>query len=44
MADVPVKEVQPTFVWPYCGAVMISIEILASKPLICAPPLQRGAL
>jgi len=44
MADGPVKEVQPTFVCPDCGAAMIIIEILARKPLIRAPPLQRGAL
>ena len=44
MADGSVKEVPPTFVCPDCGAAMIIIEILARKPLIRAPPLQRGAL
>jgi hypothetical protein len=44
MADGLVKEVQPTFVCPDCGAAMIIIEILARKPLIRAPPLQGGAL
>ena len=43
MADVPVKEVQPAFVCPDCGAAMIIIEILARKPLIRAPPPQGGA-
>ena len=44
MADGPVKEVQPIFVCPFCGAAMIIIEILGRKPLIRAQPLQRGAL
>jgi hypothetical protein len=43
MADVPEKEVQPTFVCPACGAAMIIVEILARKPLIRAPPTQAGA-
>ena len=43
IADVPVKEVQPTFVCPECGAAMIIVEILARKPLIRAPPTQAGA-
>jgi hypothetical protein len=42
IADVPVKEVQPTFVCPECGAAMIIVEILARKPLIRAPPTQAG--
>ena len=42
-ADVPVKEVQPTFVCPECGAAMIIVEILARKPHIRAPPPQAGA-
>jgi len=44
MAEGLVKEVQPTFVCPDCGAAMVIIEILARKPLIRAPPLQGGAL
>jgi hypothetical protein len=43
MADVPEKEVQPTFVCQKCGAVMNIVEILARKPLIRAPPPQGGA-
>jgi predicted RNA-binding Zn-ribbon protein involved in translation (DUF1610 family) len=43
MADVPEKEVQPTFVCPECGAAMIIVEILARKPRIRAPPPQGGA-
>jgi len=43
MADVPVKEVQPTFVCSECGAAMIIVEILARKPHIRAPPPQAGA-
>jgi hypothetical protein len=43
IADVPVKEVQPTFVCPECGGEMISVEILVRKPLIRAPPPQGGA-
>ena len=43
MADVPEKEVQPTFVCPDCGAAMIIVEILARKSLIRAPPSQAGA-
>jgi hypothetical protein len=43
MADIPEKEVQPTFVCQKCGAVMNIVEILARKPLIRAPPPQGGA-
>ena len=43
IADGPVKEVQPTFVCPECGAAMIIVEILARKQLIRAPPTQAGA-
>jgi predicted RNA-binding Zn-ribbon protein involved in translation (DUF1610 family) len=43
MADVPVTEIQPNFSCPDCGAAMIIIEILARKPLIRAPPPQKGA-
>ncbi len=43
MADVPKKEVQPTFVCQKCGAVMNIVEILTRKPLIRAPPPQGGA-
>jgi predicted RNA-binding Zn-ribbon protein involved in translation (DUF1610 family) len=43
MADVPVKEVQPTFICPVCGAAMIIVEILARKQFIRAQPQQRGA-
>jgi hypothetical protein len=42
-ADAPEKVIQPTFVCPDCGATMIIVEILARKPLIRAPPPQRGA-
>ena len=43
MADVPVKEIQPTFICPECGAAMIIVEILAHKQFIRAPPSQAGA-
>jgi hypothetical protein len=43
IADTPEKALQPTFVCPACGAAMIIVEILASKPLIRAPPQQPGA-
>jgi len=42
-ADASDKAIQPTFVCPECGAAMIIVEILARKPLICAPPTQAGA-
>lgn len=38
------EAVQAVFVCPDCGAPMIIVEILARKPLIRAPPKQRGAL
>jgi len=42
IAEAPEKVSQPTFVCPDCGAAMISVEILARKPLIRAPPPQGG--
>lgn len=37
------ESVQAVFMCPDCGAPMIIVEILARKPLIRAPPQQRGA-
>jgi hypothetical protein len=37
------ESVQAVFVCPDCGAPMLIVEILACKPLIRAPPQQRGA-
>ena len=42
-ADASDKAIQPTFVCPDCGAAMITVEILAHKPHIRAPPQQRGS-
>jgi hypothetical protein len=38
-----VESVPAVFVCPDCGASMVIVEILARKPLIRAPPQQRGA-